>query len=337
MRLLLYTLKRLLQLVPILIGVSIITFITARMLPGNPAILAAGPLASEKQVAELEAKMGLDRPVWEQYGIYLRDLLRGDFGKSWRSNLPVSEELMRRFPATFELITVSMILAILIAVPLGSIAAVKQGSKLDHFVRVFSVGGVSVPVFWSGLMLIFVFYYLLGWAPPPAGRIGFGVTPPTTITGMYVLDSILTLNGRALASSMSQLALPMATLAFAMLSPIVRITRSSMLDVLREDYIRTGRASGLRSRTVTYRDGLRNGSLPVITMIGMQYGYSLGGEVLVEQIFSWPGMGRYSIDAIFNLDYAPVQAFVLLVAVIYILIYLIVDILYAVLDPRIRY
>jgi len=337
MRLLLYIVKRLLQLTPILLGVSMITFTTARLLPGNPAVLAAGPLASQTQIVAVEEKMGLDRPVWEQYGRYLRDLLSGDFGTSWRTGLPVTEELFRRFPATFELITLSMLISILIGVPLGALAAVKQGTKVDHFVRVFSVGGVSIPVFWSGLILIFVFYYLLRWVPPPVGRIGFRVSPPMHITGMYVVDSILTLNGKTLASSLSQMALPMTTLAFAMLSPIVRITRTSMLDVFREDYIRTARASGLRARTIVFRDALRNAALPVITMIGMQYGYSLGGEVLVEQIFSWPGIGRYSIDAIFNVDYAPVQAFVLLVAAMYITIYLIVDVLYALLDPRIRY
>jgi len=337
MRLLFYVLKRFLQLIPILIGVSIITFITARMLPGNPAVLAAGPLASQEQIAELESKMGLDRPVWEQYGRYLNDILHGDFGTSWRTGLPVTTELMKRFPATFELITLSMFFALLIGIPLGVMAAVKQSTKLDHAIRVFSVGGVSIPVFWSGLILIFVFYYLLHWAPPPIGRIGLGVKPPTHITGMYVIDSILTLNGKALLSSLEQISLPMVTLVFAMLSPIVRITRTSMLDVLREDYIRTGWASGLKKRTVIFRDALRNALLPVVTMIGIQYGYSLGGEVLVEQIFSWPGIGRYSVDAIFNVDYAPVQAFILLVAVINIMIYLIVDVLYALLDPRIRY
>jgi len=337
MRLLFYVLKRFLQLIPILIGVSIITFITARMLPGNPAVLAAGPLASQEQIAELESKMGLDRPVWEQYGRYLNDILHGDFGTSWRTGLPVTTELMKRFPATFELITLSMFFALLIGIPLGVMAAVKQSTKLDHAIRVFSVGGVSIPVFWSGLILIFVFYYLLHWAPPPIGRIGLGVKPPAHITGMYVIDSILTLNGKALLSSLEQISLPMVTLVFAMLSPIVRITRTSMLDVLREDYIRTGWASGLKKRTVIFRDALRNALLPVVTMIGIQYGYSLGGEVLVEQIFSWPGIGRYSVDAIFNVDYAPVQAFILLVAVINIMIYLIVDVLYALLDPRIRY
>lgn len=334
---LLFVIKRVLQLIPILIGVSVITFVTGRILPGNPAIMAAGPLANAEQIAELEEKMGLDQPIWTQYGRYLVGILHGDFGKSWRTGLSVTAELGKRLPATFELITLSMLLSILIGVPLGALAAVRQGSGLDHFVRVFSVAGVSIPVFWSGLILIFVFYYLLRWVPAPVGRIAFRISPPTHITGMYVVDSILTLNGKTLASSLSQMALPMTTLAFAMLSPIVRITRTSMLDVFREDYIRAARASGLRTRTIIFRDALRNAALPVITIIGMQYGYSLGGEVLVEQIFSWPGIGRYSIDAIFNVDYAPVQAFVLLVAAMYITIYLIVDVLYALLDPRIRY
>ena len=337
MRLVVYILKRLIQLVPILIGVSLITFTMARLLPGNPAVLAAGPLGTEEQVAQIEHEMGLDRPLWEQYGRYLRDILRGDFGTSWRTGLPVSSELLQRFPATFELITLSMLIAVLIGIPLGALAAVRQGAGLDHAIRIVSVGGVSIPVFWSGLMLMFVFYYLLQWAPAPIGRIGFGVKPPTHITGMYVVDSILTMNGKALVSSLRQLALPMTTLVFAMVSPIVRITRTTMLEVAREDYVRTARASGLRKHTIVFKDTLRNALLPVVTTIGLQYGYSLGGEVLVEQIFSWPGMGRYSIDAIFNVDYAPVQAFVMFVAVIYITINLIVDITYALLDPRIRY
>ncbi len=337
MRLFIYTIKRLIQIVPILLGVSLITFTMARVLPGNPAVLAAGPLATDQQIAKIEHEMGMDRPLWEQYGLYLRDIIHGDFGKSWRTGLPVTSELLRRFPATFELITLSMLVAVLIGIPLGSLAAVRQGSGLDHFIRVFSVGGVSIPVFWSGLMLMFIFYYLLHWAPAPVGRIGFGVRPPSHVTGMYVIDSILALNGKALVSSLRQMALPMITLVFAMVSPIVRITRTTILDVFREDYIRTARASGLRGRTVIFKDALRNALLPVITIIGLQYGYSLGGEVLVEQIFSWPGMGRYSIDAIFNLDYAPVQAFVMFVALIYISINLSVDVAYALLDPRIRY
>ncbi len=337
MALLYYIVRRVLQLIPILIGVSMVTFVMARMLPGNPAILAAGPLASPAQIAEVEAQMGLDLPIWEQYILYMQDILGGDFGRSWRTGLPVTTELLSRFPATFELITISMLIASLIGIPLGAFAAVRQGSRFDHAIRLLSVGGVSIPVFWSSLMLILVFYAVLGWSPAPIGRLGFGVAPPQHITGMYVVDSILTLNGRALTSALSQMALPVTALAFAMFSPIVRITRTSMLDVLGEDYVRTAVSSGLKKRTIVFRDALRNALLPVVTMIGIQYGYSLGGEVLVEQIFSWPGMGRYAISAIFNLDYQPVQAFVMLVALMYITIYLVVDVLYALLDPRVRY
>jgi ABC-type dipeptide/oligopeptide/nickel transport system permease component len=337
MRVLFYILRRVLQLIPILVGVSLITFVIARKLPGNAAFLMAGPMATKQQIREVEHKLGLDKPIWEQYLHYLSDVMRGDLGTSWRSGKPVLEELLIRFPATFELITVSMIVALLVAIPLGVLAAARQGTKFDHFVRIFSVGGVSIPVFWSGLVLIYVFFFLLHLAPAPVGRLALSVSSPRTVTGFYILDSILTLNWRALLSTLSQMALPVITLTFAMLSPIVRITRTSMLDVLRQDYIRSALASGVGRRAIIYWDALKNALPPIITMIGLQYGYSLGGEVLVEQIFSWPGMGRYSVDAIFNLDYAAVQGFVLVVAAVYITIYLAVDILYAALDPRIRY
>jgi peptide/nickel transport system permease protein len=337
LKLFLYIIRRIIQLIPILLGVSIITFTIARKLPGNPAFLIAGPLATKEQIVAVEKQLHLDRPIWEQYITYLRDVLHGDLGTSWRTGKPVTEELLKRFPATFELITVAMGVAVLIGIPLGVIAAVRQGSRFDHFIRIFSVGGVSMPVFWSGLILIFIFFYIFHWAPPPVGRISLLVSGPKHITGFYTLDSILTLNGKALVSTLSQMTLPVITLVFAMLSPIVRITRSSMLDVLKQDFIRSAIASGVNRRTIIYKDALKNALAPVITMIGIQYGYSLGGEVLVEQIFSWPGMGRYSVDAIFNLDYGPVQGFVLVVAVIYVTIYLIVDVLYAILDPRVRY
>jgi len=336
MRLCFYVLRRLFQLVPILIGVSLITFVIARKLPGDAAHLMAGPLATQKQIAEVKKELRLDRPIWEQYVYYLRGLLRGDLGTSWRTGKPVAEELLKRFPATFELVTVSMSVAVFIAIPLGVLAGMKQGSKTDHFLRVFSVGGVSIPVFWSGLLLIYLFFYALQLAPPPIGRISMDVSAPKHITGLYTIDSIITLNGEALLSALSQMALPVLTLTFAMLSPILRITRTSMLDVLRQDYIRSAIASGIPKHTIIFKDGLRNGMLPIITMIGIQYGYSLGGEVLVEQIFSWPGIGRYSVDAIFNLDYAAVQGFVLIVATLYIVIYLIVDVVYVTLDPRIQ-
>ena len=337
MRLLFYVVRRLLMLIPVLVGVSMLTFIAARMLPGNPALLVAGPLATDEDIARMEADMQLDRPIWEQYYNYLRDLSRGDLGRSWRTGMPVATELLRRFPATFELTTTAMFFAVLFGIPLGAMAAIKQGTRFDHIIRVLSVGGVSIPVFWSGLILIFVFYYLLGWAPAPVGRMGLSVAAPTRVSGFYLLDSVITGNWHALRSVISQMALPVMTLVFAMLPSIIRVTRSSMLDVCREDYVRTALATGLRRRTVIFQDALRNALLPVVTTIGGYYGYSLGDEVLVEQIFSWPGMGRYSIDAIYNLDYAAVQAFVMIVAIIYITVYLAVDLLYAVLDPRVRY
>ena len=337
MRLLFFVLRRLFQLIPVLLGVSIITFTMARMLPGNAAIMAGGPLASPEDIARIEEEMKLDRPIGEQYVAYLNDILRGDFGTSWRTGQPVIEELAQYFPASFELVTASLFLAVLFGIPLGIVAAIHQGTKVDQLLRALSVGGISIPIFWSGLLMIFIFYYLLGIAPPPIGRIGFSVAPPVHVTGFYILDSILTLNGPALASSLKQLALPGLTLMIAMTAPIIRITRSCMLDVLKEDYIRSAKASGLRGHVVLYHDALKNALLPVITFIGGYYGYSLGGEVLVEQIFSWPGMGRYSVAAIFNLDYAPVQGFVMLTALLYVLIYTVVDVLYAVVDPRIRY
>lgn len=337
MRLFLFIIWRIFQLAPVLIGVSAITFVSARLLPGDAAILAAGPTASQEAIDELREEMRLDRPIWEQYGAYLRDVFQGNLGESWRSRRPATDELFARFPASFELVTFSMTLAVIMGVPLGVFAAVRHGGRLDQVVRMLSVGGISIPIFWSGLMLIYVLFYLLHLAPAPIGRIGLGISPPQHITGLYILDSLLTLDGRALLSSLHHLMLPAITMSIAMVAPIVRITRSSMLDVLREDHIRTAWASGLSSRTIHFRDALRNALLPVITLIAGYYGYSLGGEVLVEQIFSWPGMGRYSVDAIFNLDYAPVQAFVMLTALLYILIYTVVDILYAFVDPRVRY
>lgn len=337
MRLLFFVIRRLFQLIPVLLGVSLITFTTARMLPGNAAIMAAGPLASPEDIARIETEMKLDRPIWEQYGVYLSDILHGDFGTSWRTGRPVTAELVQYFPASFELVTVSLFLAVLVGIPLGVISAVHQGTKVDQCLRVVSVGGISIPVFWAGLMLIFIFYYVMKIAPPPIGRIGFSVTPPKHITGFFIVDSILTLNGTALVSSLKQMALPVLTMMIAMTAPIIRITRSSMLDVLKEDYIRSAKAAGLQRRVILYRDALKNAMLPVITLIGGSYGYSLGGEVLIEQIFSWPGMGRYSVEAIFNLDYAPVQGFVMLTALLYVLIYTVIDVLYAVVDPRIKY
>jgi peptide/nickel transport system permease protein len=256
-------------------------------------------------------------------------------GMSFRTRQPVVKDLVERFPVTFELTTISLLLAIVVGVFLGVESAIRKGSFLDHIVRPLSVGGISIPVFWTGVVLIFIFYFQLQIAPAPMGRIDSFIEPPQHITGMYTFDSLVTGNWEALISSLRHIALPVLTLAFAMTSPILRLTRNSMLEALGSRYVQTGFAMGLSFRIVVYRDALRNALLPIVTSIGMIYGWSLGGEVLVEVVFSWPGMGSYAVNSIASMDFAPVQGFVLLMAFLRVVINLLVDVLYALIDPRI--
>jgi peptide/nickel transport system permease protein len=337
MRILIYTLKRLLLLIPILLGISIITFAITHIIPGDPLYILLSPYAKEEDVQKARIELGLDQPLYVQYGIYLTDVLHGDLGYAYRTRKPVIEDLKQRFPATFELTSLSLFLAVLVGLPMGVQAAVKRDTWLDHIVRVVSVGGVSIPIFWTGVVLIYIFYFKLQIAPPPLGRMGLNDIAPDTITGLYILDSILTRNWEALVTSLKYIALPAITLGFAMLAPIMRITRNSMLEVLDSNYVRTARSLGLKPHAVMYRDALRNALLPVVTSIGLVFGWSLGGEVLVEVVYSWPGLGYYAVNSILNTDYAPVQGFVLLTATIYVSVNLIVDLLYTVIDPRITY
>ena len=337
MRILIYALKRIALLLPILLGISVITFFITHVLPGDPLYILLSPYAKEEDVQKARVELGLDRPLYVQYGIYIRNVLQGDLGYAYRTRQPVIEDLKERVPATFELTIISLCLAVLIGLPLGIRAAVNRDKWFDHVIRVVSVGGVSIPIFWTGVVLIYILYFKLHIAPPPLGRMGINDIPPDTITGMYIVDSILTRNWEALATSLRYIALPAITLGFAMLAPILRITRNSMLEVLNSNYVRTARSLGLNPNTVMYRDALRNALLPVVTSIGLILGWSLGGEVLVEVVFSWPGLGYYAVNSILNTDYAPVQGFVLLTATIYVLINLFVDLLYTVIDPRITY
>ena len=335
MRLAIFSLKRILLLFPILIGISAVTFTMTHIIPGDPLYILLSPYAKEEDIQAARVRLGMDKPLYVQYGIYLKDLVHGDLGYAYRTRRPVLEDLKQRIPATFELTLLGLILAIAIGIPLGVQSAVKKDTWLDHIVRVISVGGVSIPIFWTGVVLVYVFYFKLQIAPPPLGRIAIDIPPPETITGMYILDSLLTGNWVALRSSLAYITLPATTLAFAMLAPLLRITRNSMLEVSNTNYVRTAKAFGLPQRTVIYKDALRNAMLPVITSIGLIFGWSLGGEVLVEVVYSWPGMGQYAVNSIMNTDYAPVQGFVLVTATIYVIINLVVDILYTVLDPRI--
>jgi peptide/nickel transport system permease protein len=330
-----YILRRLLLMIPVLLGVAIITFIISHLIPGDPARLLAGPHAPLEVVLAIRTRMGLDKPLYEQFIIYLSDLLHGDLGTSITTRRPVLADLLRFFPATFELTFAAMIVSVAIGIPLGVASATRQNTMPDHLGRIFALAGVATPVFWSGLMVLLVFYYDLGLLPGP-GRIDVGIISPRQITGLYVVDSILAGNLPALASSLGHLILPTMVLAFSTLGTIVRMVRSSMLEVLREDYIVLAKAKGLAEREVVYKHALKNALTSTITLIGLIFGTLLSGAVLVEAIFAWPGVGRYAVNAIEYVDFAAVMGYTLMVTLIYITVNLGVDVFYALLDPRIR-
>jgi peptide/nickel transport system permease protein len=264
------------------------------------------------------------------------NLISGDLGTAWRTSNPVWVDLKSRLPATIELSTYSLIFAVLWGLSLGIWAAVKDQSYVSRLGDVISAAGVSIPEFWLGIILILIFFSYLNWAPPPLGRISLAVEAPETITGLYTIDSILTGNWEAFRASAAQLVLPVATLAFVIGAPIMRLTRTFMVEALQSDYVRAARAYGVPSRKIVSRHALRNVLLPVTTIIGMIYGYLLGGTVLVEVVFSWPGMGKYAVDSMLSSDYSPIMAVVLLSAAIYLVVYLIIDVSHYLLDPRTR-
>ena len=337
MQILVYIAKRLLLLVPTLLGVSIVCFSLVRVLPGNPVYMILGPYATQEEIARAKTELGFDRPIPEQYLIYLKGILRGDLGYAWHTSQPVAQDIVKRFPLTFELSTISLIFTLVVAIPLGVASAVRRGSWVDNVGRVAAVMGVSMPLFCAGLLLSYVFFFSLRWAPPPMGVVDPLIEMPRRITGMILTDSLLTGHWAAFKSAVVHLILPAVTLALPMIGSITRMTRSSMLEVLHADYVRAAMAFGLPRRTVIFRDALQNALLPVVTMIGVFYGFALGGTVLVEMIFSLPGMGRYSFGSIMNMDYAGVQGVVLVVALIFVIVNLLIDIAYAIIDPRIFY
>jgi peptide/nickel transport system permease protein len=328
--------KRLVTVIPTLIGVIIVTFLLTRVLPGDPAVYFAGPAATPQSIAEVRKSLGLDRPLPDQFLRYVNDLAHGNFGNSLSTGQPVAAEITSRLPASAELTLFGLLLSIVIAVPLGILAAVKQGSWIDHLCRVIATAGVSLPVFFTGLLLVYVFYFKLGWSPAPIGRLDAFATSPREITGFYLIDSLVTGNLEAFRASLSQLILPAFTLGIFSLAPIARMTRASMLAVLASDFVRTARASGLNSRTVILTYAFRNAMLPVVTTLGMVFSFLLGANVLVEKVFAWPGIGSYAVEALLQSDFAPVQGFVLTMAVLYVALNLIIDMLYGVIDPRVR-
>ena len=331
-----YVATRALLVLPTLLGVTLITFTLTYLLPGNPALVKAGPLATPEHIREMERQMGLDRPVPMQYWRYLSGVLRGDFGESATTGRPVLDDFLQRVPATLELTLASMLIAIAVGIPLGVLAAVRRDGPLDHASRLLGVGGVAMPTFWTGLLAVYVFFYHLGIAPPPLGRLSPGVTAPTALTGLYTLDALLTGNWRVLGSAAHQLVLPALTLGFSVMAPVTRMVRATMLEILESDYVKAAWAAGLPRRTIVYGDALRNCMIPVITLIGVVFGFLMAGNVVVEIVFAWPGIGNYAVTSLLTKDAAPIQGFVLFVAVVYVLINFTVDVVYGLVDPRIR-
>jgi peptide/nickel transport system permease protein len=324
-----------LQIIPVLLGVSIVVFFMVRAIPGDPAQLLLGQQATEEQVQQVRQNMGLDKPVIVQYGIFLADALRGDLGTSIVTGRPVTTELLARLPATLELTAFAMLVAILVGVPVGVISAVKQYSLLDKFTSVLALTGISMPIFWLAMILIVIFFVNLGWLPFP-GRLSTGYAV-TSITGLVLVDSLLTLNFAAFWDGLKHLILPAIALGTIPMAVIMRMTRSSMLEVMGEDYVRTARAKGVVPRRVIFKHALRNAMLPTVTVIGLQAGLLMGGAVITETIFSWPGVGQIAYDSVNRRDYAMIQGVVLYGATLFVLVNLLVDVLYAVLDPRVRY
>jgi peptide/nickel transport system permease protein len=328
--------KRLMTAVPSIIGVIIVTFLLTRVLPGDTAAYFAGPAATPQAIAEIKTKLGLDQPLPVQFLAYVKDLATGNLGTSLTTGQPVFDDIRARLPASAELTLLGLLISVLVAVPLGILAAVKEGSWIDHLCRVVATAGVSLPVFFTGLLLVYVFYFKLGWAPAPLGRIDVFYTAPEPITGFYLVDSLLVGDIETFRAAWSQIWLPAVTLAIFSLAPIARMTRASMLAVLASDFVRTARASGLSPTKVVMGYAFRNALLPVVTTLGMVFSFLLGANVLVEKVFAWPGIGSYAIEALITSDYAPVQGFVLAMAILYVLLNLGIDIVYGVIDPRVR-
>lgn len=346
-----YVTRRLLGLIPVLFGVSLLIFAITRLVPGDPAVALLGQRSTPEARAQLREQLGLDQPLWlnfgavseegvsglfdAQYPIYMQRLLRGDLGRSIFSRIPVAQSLQERFPATMELTLFAMGFAVLVGIPAGVWAALHRGKIQDTMVMTMALSGVSFPVFWLAIILIYLFAVVLGWLPP-SGRLSVA-TQLEPITGLYILDSLLRWDMAALRDTARHLILPALALGTIPLAIVVRMTRSSMLEVLSQDYVRTARSKGVAERVVVRKHALRNALLPVVTVIGLSFGSLLSGAILTETVFSWPGIGRWVYDAISARDYPIIQGGVLFVAFVFVLVNLLVDLSYAVIDPRIQY
>jgi peptide/nickel transport system permease protein len=330
-----WLLKRLLLLFFVLWGITTLTFIINAVVPRNPAIAMAGSQASAEQIEKFNARWGLDRPLYERYFKFYKYLFQGDLGTSIRTERPVALEMRNFFPATFELATFSVFLSFIIGVPLGIIAALKRNKWPDQLTRFISLIGVSLPNFWFGLIILLVFYFLLGGVGP--GRVTSASYEPAKITGFYLLDSLLTGNWRSFADSFKHLIMPAFAMGFFGIGIVTRMMRSSMIDTLGKDYIKAARARGLSQYKVIMHHGIRNSLIPVLTVMGVLYGAYLGGVIVIEVVFSWPGLGNFAYTSILKSDHPAIMGVVLVISLLYSLVNLLVDILYRYLDPRIKF
>ena len=326
--------QRIALALPTLLGVIVIAFILTRSLPGDPAVYFAGITANEESIAQVRAQLGLDQSWFIQFIRYCQNLVQGELGMSLNTGQTVAYEIQNRFPASLELTLAGLSLAIVLAIPLGILAAMNPNTWIDHGCRILVTGGASTPIFFSGLFLLFIFYYVLGWAPSPIGRLDFLYYPPPTVTGFYTIDALLANDLETFVAAVQQIILPALTLALFALSPIARMTRSAMLTALGSEYVKAATANGLNTRKIVYVYALRNASLPLLTIMGLVFSYLLGANVLVEKVFSWPGIGSFAIDALVASDFAAVQGFILTMAVLFVCLNLFIDILYTLLDPR---
>ncbi|KMZ41640.1 MULTISPECIES: ABC transporter permease [Bacillales] len=335
MALLAYSIRRILMLIPVLVGMSIIVFSIIRAIPGDPALTILGEKATPQAIADIREALGLNNPWYIQYFDYMKNILSGNLGESLQTNAPISDEIMPYLAATTELTIVSMLIAVFIGVNAGILSAWKQNSWFDYCAMLIALVGVSMPIFWLGLMEQWVFAQELKWLPS-VGRDN-SRNPIEAITHFYILDTMMAGRWDQLWEVIKHLILPGIALGTIPMAIIARITRSSMLEVMRADYVRTARAKGLTQFWVVYKHALKNAMIPVLTVIGLQTGLLLGGAVLTETIFGWPGVGRYIVTAIGNRDYPVIQSGILVIATIFVLINLLVDLLYAYIDPRIKY
>lgn len=330
-----YLVRRLAFLIFVMVGVTLLIFVISSAVPADPARAAAGLDATQAQVEALRERLGLDQPLHVQYGRYLLGLLQGDFGRSSRSLGPIADDLKQYLPATIELVLVTMIVYVALGVPLGVISAMRRNSLIDRMTRLVMISGIAMPEFWLALIVQIIFFGQLQLLPSSA-RLPTGMEAPRQITGMYTVDSVLTGDWPALGASLKHLILPVAVLALRRIGVLVRITRRSMLSIMNEDFVRTARAKGLSERAVTWRHVFRNALLPIITIIGLQTGWLINSAVVVEMVFAWPGLGWYAAQSIQFWDYFAVMSVALVVSVAFVLINMVMDLTYVMVDPRVR-